>query len=210
MERRILIIDDDRSMCDVLDAELKRRGFEVTTTTVPENALHRLSEGDFDLVLTDINMHGMSGVDLCQKIVQSREDLPVVVMTAYGSMESAIAAIRAGAYDFVTKPFEMDDIALTIERALKHRALREEVKRLRRAVTDSQKFDDILGTSPAMKKMYDLGRPRRRDRDDGARHRRERHRQGARRQGDPPAQPAKGRTVRRDQLRRDAREPARE
>jgi two-component system response regulator AtoC len=156
VERRILIIDDDRSMCDVLDAELKRRGFEVTTTTVPENALHRLSEGDFDLVLTDINMHGMSGVDLCQKIVQSREDLPVVVMTAYGSMESAIAAIRAGAYDFVTKPFEMDDIALTIERALKHRALREEVKRLRRAVTDSQKFDDILGTSPAMKKMYDL------------------------------------------------------
>jgi two-component system response regulator AtoC len=137
VERRILIIDDDRSMCDVLDAELKRRGFEVTTTTVPENALHRLSEGDFDLVLTDINMHGMSGVDLCQKIVQSREDLPVVVMTAYGSMESAIAAIRAGAYDFVTKPFEMDDIALTIERALKHRALREEVKRLRRAVTDS-------------------------------------------------------------------------
>ena len=65
----------------------KRRGFEVTTTTVPENALHRLAEGDFDLVLTDINMHGMSGVDLCQKIVQSREDLPVVVMTAYGSME---------------------------------------------------------------------------------------------------------------------------
>ena len=146
MERRILIIDDDRSMCDVLDAELRRRGFEVTTTTVPENALQRLAEGDFDLVLTDINMHGMSGVDLCQKIVQSREDLPVVVMTAYGSMESAIAAIRAGAYDFVTKPFEMDDIALTIERALKHRALREEVKRLRRAVTDSQKFDDILGT----------------------------------------------------------------
>src|SRR5450432_2656548 len=156
MERRILIIDDDRSMCDILDAELRRRGFEVTTTTVPENALHRLSEGDFDLVLTDINMHGMSGVDLCQKIVQSREDLPVVVMTAYGSMESAIAAIRAGAYYFVTKPFEMDDIALTIERALKHRALREEVKRLRRAVTDSQKFDDILGTSAAMKKMYDL------------------------------------------------------
>src|SRR5580692_3676736 len=143
-------------MCDVLDAELKRRGFEVTTTTVPENALQRLAEGDFDLVLTDINMHGMSGVDLCQKIVQSREDLPVVVMTAYGSMESAIAAIRAGAYDFVTKPFEMDDIALTIERALKHRALREEVKRLRNAVTEAQKFDDILGTSQSMVKMFDL------------------------------------------------------
>jgi two-component system response regulator HydG len=156
VDRRILIIDDDNSMCEVLDAELKRRGFEATTTTSPEDALRRLVDEDVDLVLTDINMQGLSGVDLCRRIVESREDLPVVVMTAYGSMEAAIATIRAGAYDFVTKPFEMDSIALTIERALKHRALREEVKRLRRAVTDSQKFDDILGTSPAMRKMYDL------------------------------------------------------
>jgi two-component system response regulator HydG len=143
-------------MCDVLDAELKRRDFQTTTSTTAEEALRRLVEDDFDLVLTDINMHAMSGVDLCRQIVESREHLPVVVMTAYGSMEAAIAAIRAGAYDFVTKPFEMDDIALTIERALKHRALREEVKRLRRVVVDSQKFDDILGTSGSMKKMYDL------------------------------------------------------
>jgi two-component system response regulator AtoC len=156
VERRILIIDDDRSMCDVLEAELKKRGFEVVATTSPEDALRHLAEDDFSLVLTDINMHGMNGVDLCKQIVESREDLPVVVMTAFGSMETAIAAIRAGAYDFVTKPFEMDDIALTMDRALKHRALREEVKRLRRVVVDQQKFDDILGTSSAMKKMYDL------------------------------------------------------
>jgi two-component system response regulator HydG len=156
VERKILIIDDDRNMCDVLEAELRKRDFETVATTSPEDALRRVVEDDFSLVLTDINMHGMSGVDVCKQIVESREDLPVVVMTAYGSMETAIDAIRAGAYDFVTKPFEMDDIALTMERALKHRALREEVKRLRRVVVDQQKFDDILGTSPAMKKMYDL------------------------------------------------------
>jgi two-component system, NtrC family, response regulator AtoC len=156
VERRILIVDDDRSMCEILETELKKRGFETTATTSPEDALRRLAEDDFSLVLTDINMQGMSGVDVCRQIVESREDLPVVVMTAYGSMEAAIATIRAGAYDFVTKPFEMDDIALTMERALKHRALREEVKRLRRVVVDQQKFDDILGTSAAMKKMYDL------------------------------------------------------
>jgi two-component system response regulator HydG len=156
VERRILIIDDDRSMCEVLEAELGKRGFESASATSPEDALRLLAEDDFGLVLTDINMHGMSGVDLCRQIVESREDLPVVVMTAYGSMEAAVAAIRAGAYDFVTKPFEMDDIALTLERALKHRALREEVKRLRRVVVDQQKFDDILGASSAMKKMYDL------------------------------------------------------
>ena len=156
MERRILIIDDDRSMCSVLEAELEKRGFQTTATTSPEDGLHRLQEDDFSLVLTDINMHGMSGVEVCRQIVESREDLPVVVMTAFGSMETAIAAIRAGAYDFITKPFEMDDLALTIERALKHRALREEVKRLRRVVGEQQKFDDILGTSAAMRKMYDL------------------------------------------------------
>ena len=124
-------------MCDVLDAELQTarlRGHDDARRRKTRCAA--LAEDDFDVVLTDINMHGMSGVDLCQQIVPSREDLPVVVMTAFGSMESAVAAIRAGAYDFVTKPFEMDDIALTIERALKHRALREEVKRLRRAVTE--------------------------------------------------------------------------
>src|SRR5271165_3476520 len=143
-------------MCDVLEAELQKRGFETVTTTSPEDGLRRLVEDDFGLVLTDINMHGMSGVELCRQIVESREDLPVVVMTAYGSMAAAIAAIRAGAYDFVTKPFEMDDLALTLERAIKHRALREEVKRLRRAVVDQLRFDDILGTSAAMKKMYEL------------------------------------------------------
>jgi DNA-binding NtrC family response regulator len=156
MDLRVLIIDDDHSMCDVLDAELKGRGFDATATTSPEDALRRLSEGDFDVILTDINMHSMSGVDLCRQIVESREQVPVVVMTAYGTMDTAISAIRAGAYDFVTKPFEMEDIALTIERAAKHGALKQEVKRLRHAVDESQKFDDILGTSSAMSRMYEL------------------------------------------------------
>ena len=156
MERRILVIDDDSSLCEVLETELKSRGFETASTTTPEDGLKRLAEEDFGLVLTDINMRGMSGVQVCKQIVERREDLPVIVMTAFGSVEAAVAAIRAGAYDFVTKPFDMDDITLTIERALKHRELREEVKRLRTVVLDQQKFDDILGTSAAMKKMYDL------------------------------------------------------
>jgi two-component system response regulator HydG len=156
VERRVLIIDDDRSMCEILESELKRRDFDVVTSTSPDDALRKLAEDDFGIVVTDINMQGMSGTELCRQIVSNREDLPVVVMTAFGSMETAIQAIRAGAYDFVTKPFEMDDLALTLERGLKHRALREEVKRLRRVVNEQQRFDDIIGTSPPMKKMYDL------------------------------------------------------
>src|SRR5579872_4238581 len=152
VERRVLIIDDDRSMCDVIESELKQRDYEVVTETSPEEALRRLADEDFGIVVTDINMAGLSGVDLCKQIVQNREDIPVVVMTAFGSMEAAVAAIRAGAYDFVTKPFAMDDLALTIERGLKHRQLHEEVRRLRRAVTEQQRFDDIIGTSAPMKK----------------------------------------------------------
>jgi len=156
VQGRILIIDDDRSMCEILDSALRRRDFEVAWRTAPDEGLRLLGDQDFDVVVTDLNMQGMSGVDLCRQIAENREDIPVVVMTAFGSMETAVAAIRAGAYDFVTKPFEMDDIALTLERALRHRALREEVKRLRRAVDDSSMFDDIIGQSSAMEKAYDL------------------------------------------------------
>src|ERR1700692_3738972 len=127
IDRRLLIIDDDRSMCDVLEAELGRRDFTVTSATSAKEALARFEREDFGLVITDVNMADMSGVELCQQLVARQEDMPVIVITAYADMETAIAAIRAGAYDFVTKPFDMDELALTIERALKHRALREEV-----------------------------------------------------------------------------------
>src|SRR5580704_6799365 len=156
MERRILIIDDDRSMCEVLEVELGRRDYDVTTVNSPQDGLARFEHDDFGVVVTDMNMSGMSGVDLCKLLVARREDMPVIVITAYANVETAIAAIRAGAYDFVTKPFDMDELALTIERALHHRALREEVKRLREAQESTQRFEDILGTNPAMLKMCEL------------------------------------------------------
>ncbi len=156
MERRILIIDDDRSLCEVLETELTQRGYQPSWVATPAEALARFEREDFDLVITDVNLAGMNGVDLCRQLVARREDMPVIVITAYGNMETAIAAIRAGAYDFVNKPFDVDELALTIERALKHRALREEVRRLRKAVDGTQRFEDILGNSPAMAKMCEL------------------------------------------------------
>ena len=156
VDRRVLVIDDDLSMLELLQAELELRRFEVVTHTSPEAALRALAESDFDVVLSDISMRGMSGVDLCREVVTLREDTPVIVMTAFASIESAIASIRAGAYDFVTKPFDMNDLVLTIERSLKHRELREEVKRLRQAVSEQRPIDEIIGESPVMKKMYEL------------------------------------------------------
>jgi DNA-binding NtrC family response regulator len=156
MDRRVLIIDDDPSMLDLLRAELEQRSYEVVTETSPEAALRLLAKSDFGVVLSDISMHGMSGVDLCREVVTLREDTPVIVTTAYASVESAIASIRAGAYDFVTKPINMNDLVLTIERALRHRELREEVKRLRLSAADLHPFDEMIGESTAMKKVFDL------------------------------------------------------
>jgi DNA-binding NtrC family response regulator len=156
VDGRILIIDDDPSMLEMLRADLERRHYEVVTHTSPEAAIRQLADQDFSVVLSDISMRGMSGVDLCREVVALREDTPVIVMTAFASIESAVASIRAGAYDFVTKPFDPNDLALTLERALKHGALREELKRLRRAVSDLQPCDEMLGESLAMKKIRDV------------------------------------------------------
>jgi DNA-binding NtrC family response regulator len=156
MDRHVLIIDDDPSMLEMLQAELEARKYEVVTQTSPEAALRVLADQDFGVVLSDINMRGMSGVDLCREVVTLRGDTPVIVMTAFASVDTAVASIRAGAYDFVTKPFDADDLALTIERALKHRELREEVKSLRRAVSELHPFDEMIGESAAMKTMYEV------------------------------------------------------
>jgi two-component system response regulator AtoC len=156
MSGRVLIVDDDPSTCDLLDASLRRRGFDTLSRTAAAEGLAALAVGDFDVVLTDLNMRGMNGIELCTRIVANRPDVPVIVVTAFGSLETAVAAIRAGAYDFITKPFEIDAIELTLQRALQQRALREEVKRLRSALDQSRRFDDLLGTSAAMREVFEL------------------------------------------------------
>ena len=155
MNARVLIVDDERNMCELLEADLSTRGFDVTWRTSAAEALEVLAEAEFDVVLTDLKMPEIDGLELCGRIVANRPDVPVIVMTAFGSMETAIAAIRAGAYDFVTKPFEMDILALTLERAVKHGRLQDQVKVLSEAVKRAEGFGDLLGTSPAMQKLYD-------------------------------------------------------
>ncbi|WP_437732780.1 sigma-54-dependent transcriptional regulator [Sorangium sp. So ce1335] len=156
MTGRVLIVDDERGVCELLDAGLRKRGFKTAWRTSAAEAIELLDAEDFDVVVTDMTMRGMNGLELCDRIVQNRPDLPVIVITAFGSLDTATSAIRAGAYDFVTKPFELDALKLTVERALRHRALREEVRRLRRAVDDSRRYEQILGSSPAMRGVFDL------------------------------------------------------
>jgi DNA-binding NtrC family response regulator len=151
-----LVVEDDGAMRDLLAQGLTRRGFQPTTQKSGGDAVTQVLDSDFDVVVTDLNMPGVNGVDLCHRVAESRPDLPVVVLTAFGSLETAIASIRAGAYDFVTKPVELDALALVLDRAVSHRRLREEVHRLRRTVAAGVDRGAMIGQSAALQRAFEL------------------------------------------------------
>jgi DNA-binding NtrC family response regulator len=156
MKTRVLVTDDDPAMCTMVETRLASRGFDVVAATAPLDALELLHREDFDALVTDVNMKGLSGLELCRRVLDTRPQLPVILITAFGTMETAIQAIRAGAYDFLPKPFEIEQLVLAIERGVALSRLRDEVQRLRRAVADAQSFDDLVGASPKMKELYSL------------------------------------------------------
>jgi two-component system response regulator HydG len=158
MQANLLIIDDDVGLCDLIADDLELRGHRTRRVHSAEDGLRLLEEETFDVVVTDINMGGMSGVDLCRHVRARHEDVPVVVMTAFGTLETAIAAIRAGAYDFVTKPFELDHLAQVVDRAIGLGALKREVARLRFStlVDVATIAPDLLGRSTAIERVRDL------------------------------------------------------
>ncbi len=159
MPGRILIVDDDEAVCRYLAEALPSARFEVTWRTSAETAFAELGNRDFDAVLTDLNMPGLNGIELCERITANRPDIPVVVLTAFGSMDSAVAAIRAGAYDFVTKPIEVEMLSLTLARAVRHRQLQETVRVLREDSGRGPAFDAVVGASAAIMDVLDqIGR----------------------------------------------------
>ncbi|MGZ3418472.1 MAG: sigma-54-dependent transcriptional regulator [Polyangiales bacterium] len=156
MPGRVLVVDDEASMRDYLQTALPRRGFEVSACATAEEASARLTSEEVDVVLTDLNMPGTTGIELCSRVVQSHPDVPVIVLTAFGNFQSAVEAIRAGAYDFLTKPVHLEPLSIALERAVQHRRLRTEVKRLRLAVEHGRGLGELVGQSPSMQEVYDL------------------------------------------------------
>jgi len=156
MRGRILIVDDDRNTCELLETSLKRRQFEVWWKTSAADALESLTENDFDAVVTDLNMPGMDGIEFCDRITANNRNLPVLVITAFGNLDTAVAAIRAGAYDFITKPFEIEELSLALDRAVQHRMLTAEVKQLREFAGIDSSDEVLLGESDVMKKLRGL------------------------------------------------------
>jgi len=149
----VLLVDDDRAMCEAVEAALGARHFDVTWTLSGAEAIDRLEREDVDCVVTDIHMPGMDGLELCRRLVAVRDDVPVVVITAFGSLDTAVGAIRAGAYDFVVKPFEIDTLVLVLDRAIRHRQLSTEVHRLRRLVDERHDFGELIGTSRPIERV---------------------------------------------------------
>lgn len=152
MRGSVLVIDDEQGMTDVLRSSLNRRGFVVTALTDPRAAVELIEADDFDAIVTDMNMDGLDGLELCRRVKAVRPELPVVLITAFGTLETAVQAIRAGAYDFVTKPLEPDHLALALDRAVQLHRLKRELTRLRDTDAAADE-NELLGDSHAIIKL---------------------------------------------------------
>jgi two-component system response regulator HydG len=154
--KSVLWVDDDSSAQEVLTSAMKRRGFALTWKTSGAEALQALAEQDFDVMVTDLHMPNMDGLALCERVVASRPALPVVVITGFGNLEASIGAIRAGAYDFIAKPLDIEFVRMTLVRAVQYSSLREEVQRLRQTTGKAVDVTTLRGSSSEIEKVRRL------------------------------------------------------
>jgi len=150
------VVDDDPEMCSLLSEVLRGEGFSVLTTGDSLEASRILKKEEFEVLITDLKMKGLKGLDLLEEAKKVAPLTPVIIITAFGTIESAIQAMKMGAYDYVTKPFQMDEIVLTVKKALENNLLKKEVVRLKKEVQSRYHFHQLIGQSPAMQKIYDL------------------------------------------------------
>jgi two-component system response regulator PilR (NtrC family) len=153
---RILVVDDERSMQEFLDIFFRSEGYDVVTAGDLSSALLHLEGDEFDVVVTDIQMPGGNGIDLLRAVREESPETLVIMMTAYASAETAIAAIKEGAYDYITKPFKVDEIRIVVEKALEKKLLSSENRRLRSELRSRTRDRSIVGNSSAMQRVYDL------------------------------------------------------
>jgi two-component system NtrC family response regulator len=156
MANRILLVDDDESLRRVMQMQLEEAGHAVQTAGDGASALEWLGRESFALVLTDLMMPGMSGLDLLRQVKRDYPETVVVMVTAFGTIQGAVEAMRAGAYDYLTKPIDYDELGLLVARALEHRNLVEEVRALRASLDQKYGFESIIGRSDALLFVLDM------------------------------------------------------
>ncbi len=154
--RSVLVVDDDESLRRVTQVQLEQAGYQVTTAPSGSDALRMMETSQFHLVITDLRMPGMSGLELLTRIRSQFPETAVVMFTAFGSVDSAVEAMRAGAYDYITKPVHPEQLILVVERSLDHLNLLEEVRLLRSSLDDKYGFENIIGHSTSLLYVLDM------------------------------------------------------
>jgi DNA-binding NtrC family response regulator len=152
MSARILVVEDEDKLRRVIELQLKAAGFDVDQAGSAEEGLKLADRAD--LILTDLRLPGMTGIELLTKIRLESSRTPVVVMTAFGTIENAVEAMKAGAVDFLPKPFSLDHLMAVVEKALEVRSLRDENQKLREELGWRYEFDNLVGRSPAMREIF--------------------------------------------------------
>lgn len=155
-QSRVMVVDDDPETLSLLREVVEKEGYQVKTVEDGDTALRQLSEWQPDLVITDIHMPGMDGLALLAAIREKAPDILVILLTAYGSLKTAVDAIKAGAFDYLSKPFVVDDIRLVVRRALEHKKLIRENRSLRDQLRERYRFDNLVGSSPGMVAVYKM------------------------------------------------------
>ncbi len=148
--KKILLIDDDKNLCKVIGYQLQKNGYTVTLVNEGQEGLTRFRENDFDIVITDIQMPDISGIQVLKEIRRRNQQVIVIIITAYGSIESALEACRLGADDYLTKPFGQEQLVFVIEKAVRLRELQQENTQLRQQLIGKYRFDNMVSHSSKM------------------------------------------------------------
>ena len=152
----ILIVDDEKNYLVVLEALLGPEGYEILTASSARDAIRLIQDSDLDLMITDMKMPGTSGMQLLEESKKIKPDLPVIMMTAYGTIEMAVEAMKKRAYDYITKPFQNEELKLTVKKALENYRLVKENRRLSQALSERYKYGNIIGKSKPMQGIYEM------------------------------------------------------
>ncbi len=152
----ILVVDDDRNLCQAISTLLSRQSHDAVCAYSGQSAQELLEKRMFDLVITDLRLVDGNGTDIIRTVKRLMPDTEIIMLTGFGTVDTAVEAMRAGAFDYMTKPFNEAEMLLTVEKALQQKWMKSELKHLKRAFAESYNFDSIIGTSTAMKNVIDV------------------------------------------------------
>ncbi|TLD40961.1 MAG: Response regulator of zinc sigma-54-dependent two-component system [Candidatus Jettenia ecosi] len=155
MGSKVLIVDDEKLMRISLESQLRKEGYNVKSVDNALDGLKIVKSEEYDVVVTDLRLSGMGGIELLKDIKKYNQEIIVVIMTAYGTLESAVSAIKEGAHDYIAKPFSTDELIIKLQRALHYKNTTAEVNRLRKEIQAEFEFSNIIGNSEAMKKVIE-------------------------------------------------------